>query len=134
MLPQFCVDALREHRTRQLQERLKAGPAWTDTGLVFTTGAPRGEKRTRGGPLHPRNVLRDVHAVLKAASLPRRRFHDLRNSAASLLIAQGVQLVDVTMLLGHSDVRVTANLYTHLMEQTGARAAQPMDAVLASKG
>ena len=100
---------------------------------MFTTGAPRGEKRTRGGPLHPRNVLRDLHAVLKAANLPRRRFHDLRNSAASLLIAQGVQLVDVTMLLGHSDGRVTANLDTHLMEQTAARAAQHMDAVLASK-
>jgi integrase len=48
VLPNVCIQALREHRKQQLKERLKAGAAWVDTGLVFTTYAPRGDKRKRG--------------------------------------------------------------------------------------
>jgi integrase len=82
--------------------------------------------------LHPRNVLRVLHALLDAAepTIPRRRFHDLRHSAASLLVAAGVELVEVSQLLGHSELRVTADLYAHLQRQTAARAAKVMDAVL----
>jgi integrase len=123
-LPQPCLEALRAHRTRQLQERLKAGAEWQETGLVFTTYASRGEGRKVGAGLHPRNVLRTLHALLEASALPRIRFHDLRHSAASLLIAAGVELVEVSMLLGHSELRVTADLYSHLQQQTAAKAAQ----------
>lgn len=63
------------------------------------------------------------------AKLPRVRFHDLRHSAASLLIAEGVELVEVSMLLGYSELRVTADLFSHLQKQTAARAARHMDAV-----
>lgn len=129
-LPQVCVDALRSHRVRQLEERLKAGPDWVETGLVFTTFARRGMGRKVGVGLHPRNVLRTLHAILDAAKLPRVRFHDLRHSAASMLIAEGVALVEVSMLLGHSELRVTADLYSHLQQQTAAKAARVMDAVL----
>ena len=62
-------------------------------------------------------------------SAARVRFHDLRHSAASLLIAAGVELVEVSMLLGHSELRVTADLYSHLQQQTAAKAARHMDAV-----
>jgi integrase len=127
-LPQVCIDRLREHRTKQLEERLKAGAGWKDTGLVFTTYAVR-EGRTVGTALHPRNVLRTLHTILADAKLPRVRFHDLRHSAASLLIAEGVELVEVSMLLGHSELRVTADLYSHLQKQTAAKAARRMDAV-----
>jgi len=58
------------------------------------------------------------------------RFHDLRHSAASLLIAEGVELVQVSQLLGHPELRVTADLYAHLQTQTAATAARVMDAVL----
>ena len=81
-------------------------------------------------PLHPRNVLRTLHEIFETAALPRMRFHDLRHSAASLLIASGVELVEVSMLLGHSEIRVTADLYSHLAAQTAAKAARHMDAVL----
>jgi integrase len=97
---------------------------------VFTTYAPRGDDRSQGTGLHPRNVLRVLHGLLKAAGLPRVRFHDLRHSAASLLIAEGVELVEVSMLLGHSELRTTADLYTHLVKQTAAKAARRMDVVL----
>lgn len=132
-LPKVCVDALRTYRTRQLEQRLKAGGDWVDEGLVFTT-ARRGKGRRLGTALHPRNVLRILHALLAAADLPRARFHDLRHSAASLLIAEGVELVEVSMLLGHSELRITADLYAHLVKQTSAKAARHMDAVLQRQG
>jgi integrase len=83
---------------------------------------------------HPRNVRRILHVLLDAAQLPRIRFHDLRHSAASLLIAEGVELVEVSLLLGHSASRITADLYTHLVKQTSAKAARYMDAVLLPQG
>jgi integrase len=128
-LPAVCLDALREHRQRQLKTRLKAGRDWVETGLVFTTFRPRQGCKVGAG-LQPRNVLRTLYTLLKDANLPRVRFHDLRHSAASLLIAAGVELVEVSMLLGHSEIRVTADLYSHLQKQTAAKAAARMDAVL----
>jgi integrase len=131
MLPAVCLEQLRKHRQRQLQERLKAGGQWCDTGgLVFTTYTHRGPGERVGAPLHPRNILRMLHMLLERASLPRLRFHDLRHSAASLLIAAGVELVEVSMLLGHSELRVTADLYSHLQQQTAATAARHMEAIL----
>lgn len=132
VLPDVCVQALRDHRKRQLEERLKAGAHWLDTGLVFTTYASRGKDGKRGTPLHPRNVLRAMYAILDGAkpTLPRRRFHDLRHSAASLLLAEGVQLAEISQLLGHSEIRITADLYAHLQKQTAAKAARVMDVVL----
>ena len=67
------------------------------------------------------NVLRILHALLTAADLPRMRFHDLRHSAASLLIANGVQLAEVSLLLGHSELRLTSDLYAHLVQQTATK-------------
>jgi integrase len=129
VLPQVCLTALRAHRTRQLEERLKAGAGWIETGLVFTTYTRRRGQRSGTG-LHPRNVLRTLHRRLDAADLPRMRFHDLRHSAASLLIAEGVELAEVSMLLGHAELRVTMDFYAHLQKQTATKAAQRMDAIL----
>ena len=67
---------------------------------------PRDEGRCRPTP---ETSCVHLHALLEAAALPRIRFHDLRHSAASLLIAAGVELVEVSMLLGHSELRVTAD-------------------------
>jgi integrase len=132
VLPDVCLKALRTHRTKQRKERLKAGADWVDSGLVFTTYARRGKDRKVGTGLHPRNVLRVLHTLLDGAEpkIRRCRFHDLRHSSASLLIAEGVELVEVSKLLGHSDTRITGTLYTHLVKQTAAKAARLMDAVL----
>jgi integrase len=75
---------------------------------VFTT-LKRGKDRKVGTVVHPGNVLRVLYDVLDAAKLPRTRFHDLRHSAASLPVAEGVQLAAVSMLLGHSELRITAD-------------------------
>ena len=90
--------------------------------------------RKVGAGLQPRNVLRTLHALLERATLPKMRFHDLRHSSASLLIAAGVELVEVSMLLGNSELRVTADLYSHLQQQTAAKAARVMDDLLDGEG
>lgn len=122
----LCIEG---HRQRQLRQRMKAGKDWREGGFVFTV-TRRGVGRQLGTPLHPRNVLRTLHELLRAADLPRVRFHELRHSAASLLLATGVQLADVSKLLGHSEFRLTSDVYGHLQRETAARAAERMDAVL----
>ncbi len=71
-------------------------------------------------------MLRVLYGLFDAAEpkIPRRRFHDLRHSAASLLIAAGVELVEVSQLLGDSELRVTADLYAHLQKQTAAQSGE----------
>jgi len=97
-------------------------------GLVFTT-LKRGKDRKVGTVVHPGNVLRVLYDVLDAAKLPRTRFHDLRHSAASLPVAEGVQLAAVSMLLGHSELRITADCIRTWSKQISAKAARHVDAV-----
>ena len=112
----------------------RAGKRRVDTGLVFTTYRTyrdgKGESLKVGAALHPRNVTRVLAALLDEAKLPHVRFHDLRHGAASLLIAEGVELVQVSQLLGHSELRITADLYSHLQKQAAATAARVMDTIL----
>jgi integrase len=106
-LPAPLVAALRAHRIQQLEERLAAGSRWQDSGLVFTSGV--------GTPLEPRNFFRSFKIALNKAGLPDIRFHDLRHSAASLMLAQGVPLRVVMEVLGHSSISLTADTYSHVM-------------------
>jgi integrase len=96
---------------------------WQDTGLVFTN--------PNGGPLEPITLHRDYKRLLKAAKLPpETRFHDLRHSAASLLLAQGVQLRVIMELLGHSSISLTANTYSHVMPAAMREVADKMESIL----
>jgi integrase len=121
-LPPFVVTSLREHRRRQLEQRLAAGRRWVDGGFVFTT-------RT-GTALHSKNVLRAFQAALERAALPRVRFHDLRHSAATLLLAQGVSIHEVSWMLGHASIAITADTYGHASEASERRTAAAMQAAL----
>lgn len=121
-LPAFTVHALRAHRIRQLEERLVAGGRWEDTGLVFTTPV--------GGPLDGGNLLKLYRTHLAAAGLPAFRFHDLRHSAASLLLAQGISPHEVQATLGHAHFATTMDIYAHLYPETRQRVAAAMDAIL----
>ena len=121
-LPDVAATALREHRRSQLEERLAAGGRWRDTGLVLTT--------TIGTPLDPRNADREFKAILKAAGLPAVRFHDLRHTAATLLLAQGVDPRTIMETLGHSQISLTLNTYSHVVPALQRRAAAKMDAIL----
>jgi integrase len=119
-LPEMLVLALKKHKKRQNEERLLA-KRWDDRDLVFCT--------RYGTPLDGPNVTRYFQAALERANLPRLRFHELRHSCASLLIAQGYTADEVRRLLGHSDVRLTLNTYTHQFEASRRRVADAMDAI-----
>ena len=123
-LPKTVVSALRAHRSRQLEEKLSLGPDWQETGLVFTSNI--------GTPLEPRNVVRKFHTLLKNAGLPRSRFHDLRHSCASLLLAQGVPARTVMDILGHSQISLTMNTYAHVMPAMKQDAMDLMESILTS--
>jgi integrase len=105
-LPGELLDALRAHKGRQVEDRL-AAEAWDEWNLVFTT--------TRGRPLHGTDVTHAFQAHLAKAGLPRKRFHDLRHTAASFLLAEGVSPRVVMEILGHSQVSLTLNTYSHVM-------------------
>jgi len=125
-LPDNVIRTLRLRRAQQAQERLLAGGQWQDQDLVFTG--------PNGAPLEPVTLNRSYKALLKTAGLPvATRFHDLRHSAASLLLAQGVHARVIMELLGHSSISVTMNTYGHIMPAALREAASTMDAILAAE-
>jgi integrase len=121
-MPVVVITRLKQHRKRQLEERLLAGSRWEESGLVFTT--------TIGTALDPRNVSRDYKTMLRAAELPSIRFHDLRHTAATLLLAQGVDPRTIMETLGHSQISLTLNTYSHVLPTLQAEAATKMNAIL----
>ena len=122
-LPQVAIDALVKHRARQQEERQTAGTRWRDTGFVFTT--------TIGTPLEGTTVTHRFQAALKDAGLRRIRFHDLRHTCATLLLAQGVHLRLIMEILGHSQIAITMNLYAHVIPAMQKEVAARMDEILA---
>lgn len=125
-LPLPLVDALRSHRARQVEERLALGGLWETAplgvDLIFRT--------PRGTAVDPDNFRNLTYRVTETAGLGRWSPHELRHSAASLLIAHGIPLKTVSEVLGHSSIRVTSDVYAHLMEPARAEAAEAMAAVL----
>jgi integrase len=112
-LPGLAVTALRE-------QRLRGRPL----GYVFTD--------SRGMPLHGTGVTRSLHAVQARLGLPAIRFHALRHTAASLLLAQGVHPRVVMEMLGHSTIALTMNTYSHVIPALQREAADTMDTLLGS--
>jgi len=122
-LPEVVVSALREHRRRQLEEQLLAGARWSNQDeLVFTT--------TIGTPLDGDSVTKAFSVILEKAGIRHVRFHDLRHSCASLLLAQGVPMRVVMEVLGHSTITLTMNTYSHVMPSLLSDAADAMDRAL----
>ncbi|MGE9693666.1 tyrosine-type recombinase/integrase [Streptomyces sp. NRRL F-5630] len=105
-LPTECLRSLEQHRERQRQEREAAATGWKASGYVFT--------RPDGTPIEGATLTRHFNTLLHRARLRRIRFHDLRHSAATLLLEQGVELVVIKELLGHAHIGVTATVYAHV--------------------
>lgn len=100
------VAAMREHRTRQVAERLRAGSLWTDTGHVFATET--------GKPLAPDTPSQLMPKLVAAAGLPHARLHDLRRLHATTLLLANVPPDVVAASLGHKDAVVTHRIYSHI--------------------
>jgi integrase len=135
-LPAACVSALVSHKADQDLERKWAGTRWQETGYVFTTRI--------GTPVDPRDLLRDYYAITRPKPkkpgdpppklpFPPVRFHDLRHSAATLLLAQSVSPRYITELLGHSQVSFTMQTYAHVLPEVQKRTAAAMDEILTPK-
>lgn len=106
VLPRFVIRSLERCRLRQEEMRKKAGNRWQDRDLVFCNAV--------GGYRNPATTTQAFHRLLSRAGLPPMRIHDLRHSAATLLIV--VMKMPATLvqeLLGHDDIETTLGLYTH---------------------
>lgn len=121
-LPATTIAALKTHRNRQREERLMAGQHWQEHGLVFPT--------MRGTPQDGNNVRVLFQRLVKQAGLPRQRFHDLRHACASLLLAQNVHPRVVMEILGHSNIAITMNTYSHVLPQAQRDAVDLLDSLL----
>ena len=116
------TEALARHRQRQDAERALVGQDWPDTGLIFTTAF--------GTMLDPDNLSHQFARICGRAGLGHWHAHELRHSAASLMLAQGTPLHVVSEILGHSSIAVTKDVYGHLDEGEKRAAAEAMTAIL----
>jgi integrase len=116
------VQILKAHNRRQAAERLAAGPAWIDTGFVFTN--PDGSR------LHPQHVTDEFQHLAYTAGLPPVRLHDLRHGAASIMLAAGLDIKIVQETLGHTSSTFTRDTYTSIYPQIAQAAAEQTAALL----
>lgn len=119
----LVTEALRLQRIISDSDPVLAGKSWqkgfNGLGLVFRT--------PQGRPLYGKHVTEQFHADLAAANLPRRRFHDLRHSCATFLLAEGVDLKVIQEVLRHSSIAVTASTYAHVSDATMRDALDKLD-------
>jgi integrase len=108
--------ALHWQAARQAVERRAAAGTWIDTGLVIT--------RPSGAALDPAGVSRDFDRLVSVLDIPRIRLHDLRHTSASLGLAAGESLLEVSRWLGHSSITITADIYAHISPATASAAAE----------
>lgn len=117
-LTEKAVEVLKDHYNRQNEDRARLGNFWKNSGLVFTS--------TVGTPMDVGNLTyRSFRPLLKRAGLPQIRVHDLRHTAATLLLGKGVHPKIVQEMLGHSTIAQTMDTYSHVLPdmQEGAVAA-----------
>ncbi len=118
--------ALRTHRLRQAEHRLRLGEAYADRGYVFAGAL--------GAPLHPNVLYRRFAALLARAGVRPVRFHDLRHTSATLALALGVHPKIVSERLGHSSIGMTLDLYSHVTADMQRQAAEAIAGALAAAG
>jgi integrase len=126
VLSELAVTALVDHRERQAAEREQQGVSRESKAWSFPT--------LSGKPLDPHNLRqRSFFPLLDRAGLPRIRFHDLRHSCATLLLGEGVHPKIVSDLLGHSQIGITLDLYSHVTATMQAVAAEAMGRLLSDQ-
>ena len=120
------VRVLREHRREQVELRLALGPDYEDGDLIFPWG--------NGRPLERGAVRTALQKIARNAGLAPPRFHDLRHTAATLMLASGVHPKIVAERLGHATIAVTLDTYSHVLPDMQRDAAKLLDAILRADG
>ncbi|AFK86966.1 MULTISPECIES: tyrosine-type recombinase/integrase [Thermoanaerobacterium] len=121
ILPCEVMEDLKEHRKKQAQEKLEA-EEYNDYGLVFAC--------SNGNPLGITNIKQHFKALLKDTGLPDLRLYDLRHSCATLLLAAGENPKVTSERLGHSNVAITLNIYSHVLPSMQEEAAMKLENLL----
>jgi integrase len=116
------VAALRSWKVRQSEERLAWGPAWTDSGFVFT--------REDGTALHPQSFSQTFERHVRDAKLPTIRLHDVRHSYATAALNAGVATKVLSERLGHSSIAITSDVYQHVLPEIDDQAAATVAAAI----
>jgi integrase len=122
VLGKSTIDLLRRQMETQQIERQFAGDDWQEFGLIFAS--------TIGTPTELRNLFREFKSIAAAAGLPEIRFHDLRHTAATLMLSQNIHPKVVQERLGHSDISLTLNTYSHVLPGMQEEAADKIDDLL----
>jgi integrase len=118
------LTVLQDHYQKQIQERNIAGDHWHENDLIFTS--------TIGTSLNYKNVIeRSFKPLMKAAGVPVIRFHDLRHTAASLMISKGISVFVVSKILGHARPSITSDIYGHLVPGAMSGIGDMMDEMIA---
>lgn len=118
----FVIDALKSHRVAQLEQRPNAGSIWQDRDLVFPGKT--------GNCFNRVTLYKNFDIILAKAGLPKIRIHDLRHSAATILLAMGVNVRVVQEILGHSNISITLGIYGHVLPGMQEEAMQKWGDVL----
>ena len=113
------LDRLHKHKEEQFKERINAGEKWQENDLIFPS--------PYGTILDQSKVNKVYKQCLSKAGLPNLRFHDLRHSAATLMLQEGIHPKVVQERLGHSDISLTLNTYSHVLPSMQEEAAEKMD-------
>jgi len=117
-----CVAALRKHRAAQNAERLRLGAIWDDQGFIFTNGM--------GGPLPPNTLVLRFKRLIATSGVRAIRFHDMRHTCATLALTQGVHPKVVQERLGHANIAMTLDRYSHVTEGLQRDAAESIAAAV----
>jgi integrase len=102
------VVTLKKHRSRQSEDRLRAGPKAEESDLVFTT--------EDGSMIHPDRISKAFVQLIERHNLPTIRLHDLRHTAATLALTAGVHPKVVQERLGHANITITLDTYSHVLQ------------------
>ena len=122
-LSESAIDALRSHLQRQLEEIDRVGSLWRENGLIFASET--------GEPLDRRSVTNHrFKPLLKRAGLPQIRFHDLRHTCATLLLGRNVNPKIVSEMLGHANIAITLDTYSHVLPNMQDHAVKAMEDAL----
>jgi integrase len=117
-----ALQVLQEHQACQNELKEKIGERWQENDLIFPNGA--------GAPGDPSNMRKDFNLTLTNAGLPKIRFHDLRHTAASLLLNNKGTVIAVSKMLGHSKCSITLDIYGHLYNESQVEVAEIMNSLV----
>ncbi len=118
----ISMEKLKLQKNRAAMQRLLAGEKWEEQDLVFPN--------LFGRPIEATNLVREFNKLLARANLPKIRIHDLRHTAATMILLMNIHPKIVSERLGHSDIRITLQLYSHAIPTLQNEAAARMDAML----